>query len=651
MRRLFPLLALLCACALPAGAAAQQPIPQGAPGDAPKFVGGVAEQRPAPGAPLAPQHPFLAPNGRSNIHDDAYMSDAYEIPGPLGNRTSVRSVFEGRECASVTFDSRGRIVTICVGLDRPMLTLKDPNTLETLAEMALPPRRPTPGGNPFQDFTGGGYFYLDERDRAILPTADHRLLIVALTPESTFEVVRDVDLSGVLAMDDKIISVLPDWSGRFWLATSQGKVVTVARDADVVKAFDTKERNSNSFTVDETGGVFIVTDGALYRFDAAADGTPAVTWRQTYDNTGEQKPGQVNAGSGTTPTLIGRDVVAITDNADPVNVVVYQRGRTISGAREICRSPVFEKGASATDNSLIGAGSSIVVENNYGYTGPTATEGGRSTAPGVERIDFDVAARTCRRVWKSKERSPTLVPKLSLPNGLVYVYTKEPQPTGGADLWYLTAIDFHTGRTVYKVLSGEGLGFNNNYAPVSIGPDGSAYVGVLGGLVRLADIVPPPGAAGAQESGEGPPSSGPGCLPARSRITSRGIAGVVLGLRRPRLEDLFGETGRKAVRLCVSGGGTVRAAFDGRGRVRMVVSTARRHAIRGVRAGSSRRALVRRFRSARRVRGTTVWRSARRGRVIFSVRRGRVRWVGVIPKRTGVRGIRTGLRNAKLRVR
>ena len=49
------------------------------------------------------------------------------------------------------------------------------------------------------------------------------------------------------------------------------------------------------------------------------------------------------------------------------------------------------------------------------------------------------------------------------------------------------AIDFRRGTTVYKKLAGTGLGFNNNYAPVSIGPDGTAYVGVLGGLVLLRD--------------------------------------------------------------------------------------------------------------------------------------------------------------------
>lgn len=120
---------------------------------------------------------------------------------------------------------------------------------------------------------------------------------------------------------------------------------------------------------------------------------------------------------------------------------------------------------------------------------------------------------------------------------------------------------------------------------------------------------------------------------------------MTLGVRRTRLEELFEETGRRAVRLCVTGGGTVRAAFDGRGRVRLVVSTARGHAARGVHAGSAVRTLGRRFPAARRVPGTTVRRS---GRYVFGVRRGRVRWVGVVPRRTGARGIRTGLRNAGL---
>jgi hypothetical protein len=122
-----------------------------------------------------------------------------------------------------------------------------------------------------------------------------------------------------------------------------------------------------------------------------------------------------------------------------------------------------------------------------------------------------------------------VVPKLSARNGIVYTYTKD--PTGGADAWYLTALDFATGRTLYKRLGGEGLGFNNNYAPVTLGPDGTAYVGALGGLVALRDKTPPPGAQ---------PVPGP--------------TGGRKGLRRLRLH--VRRLGPRRVRVRLMGGGT-----------------------------------------------------------------------------------------------
>lgn len=109
---------------------------------------------------------------------------------------------------------------------------------------------------------------------------------------------------------------------------------------------------------------------------------------------------------------------------------------------------------------------------------------GGVTAPGLARVDVE----PCGLVWESDEIAPSVVPKLSAANGLVYTYTKP--PGDDQDPWYLTALDFDTGETVWKRLAGPGLGFNNNYAPITLGPDGSAYVGVLGGLVALRDTGP-----------------------------------------------------------------------------------------------------------------------------------------------------------------
>ena len=156
------------------------------------------------------------------------------------------------------------------------------------------------------------------------------------------------------------------------------------------------------------------------------------------------------------------------------------------GRRLVCRIPVFRKGASNTDQSLIAINRSIITENNYGYASPFATQDGGTTEPGLERIQIRRRGRGCFRVWRSNEIAPSAVPKLSLGSGLVYTYTK-PQRGDDNDPWYFTAIDFRTGRTVYRRHTGSGLGFNNNYAPVSLGPDGTAYIGVLGGLVALRD--------------------------------------------------------------------------------------------------------------------------------------------------------------------
>jgi hypothetical protein len=100
--------------------------------------------------------------------------------------------------------------------------------------------------------------------------------------------------------------------------------------------------------------------------------------------------------------------------------------------------------------------------------------------------DVNRARRGCHKFWHSDARAPSVVPKVSARAGLVYTYTKPPR-SDGQDAWYLTALDFDTGRRIWRRLAGEGLGCNNDYAPVTIAPNGTAYVGVLGGLVKFRD--------------------------------------------------------------------------------------------------------------------------------------------------------------------
>jgi outer membrane protein assembly factor BamB len=305
-----------------------------------------------------------------------------------------------------------------------------------------------------------------------------------------------------------ILSVLPDWSGRLWFVTGSGIVGVVDPRTGTTRARQLLDESiGNSIAVDETGGVFVVSDKALYRFDATRRGAPGITWRKSYDAGTRQKPGQSQLGSGTTPTLVrrgDRHFVAITDNADPrMHVLVFRADRSGPGRRPVCSVPVFARGKGSTDNSLIAIGDAIVVENNYGYTGPqerppsSASRGTPTTEPGVTRIDVDYRRGGCHVVWDNETvRVPTSVSKASAATGLVYVYEhpaadevryRGDGPGSPEDPWYLTALDLRTGRRVWSVLTGSGLGYNNNYAPITFGPDGTAYVGTLGGLVAVRD--------------------------------------------------------------------------------------------------------------------------------------------------------------------
>ena len=391
------------------------------------------------------------------------------------------SVSEGGLCGSTTFDSRGRLVTLCPSLTTTGLFLVDPSTGDTLATYALPPRHTA---NPFSDFSGGGYFYIDPQDRVVVASPDRHVRTIQVS-EAGFSLQDEVDLSGHLDAADGILSVLPDWQGQNWFASAHGVVGLVPAGGAEPRTVALGEEIANSFAVDVDGAVFVVTTAALYRLELDGDGAPTVVWREPYANTGVQKPGQVSAGSGTTPTVLPDGLVAITDNADPMQVVVYRTEASGEGPRQVCAVPVFGAGAGSTDNSLIGAGRMLIVENNYGYTSPPFGDVGPVTTPGFARVDVRPALDGCDLVWtNSVIAAPTVVPKLSLADGLVYAYTSRAGEVGD-HRWYWTALDAATGALVWRVPSGDGALMNNHYAGLALAPNGGLWVGVLGGLAAL----------------------------------------------------------------------------------------------------------------------------------------------------------------------
>lgn len=477
------------AAATTTGALLPPPIPS-LPTDllVPRYVGSPATPDPLPHQPV-PQNPSLAPNGRSSMHNDTYSTDAYEVSGPLGRDLQLTSRSYGvRECATITFDSRGRIEALCGDLRGFVMMLLDPETLEPISRLRMPGRNLLTGGNPLRSICGGTYFFLTPEDKAIATTTTGQLWEVSQKPGPhgpRLVRTRSWDVAEHLPEEDCLVATMPDFSGLVWFVTQQGRVGTLDRATGRVRLIDLDERIANSISIDEDGGVYVVTVEAMYRLDAGPDGRPQVTWREPYDRGSRKKPGMLSQGSGTSPTLIGDRWVVIADNAEPrMHVLVYDRRRGVTD-RLHCSVPVFDAGSSATENSLVAAGStSVIVENNYGYTGPLSTSLGQSTAPGIARVM--ITDDGCHVAWTNPTHAPTSVPKVSWGNGLLYVYSKPPREDL-IDAWYVTAIDVRTGETVWSRLTGTGPQWNNHYAAIYLGPDGALYIATLAGLVRLQD--------------------------------------------------------------------------------------------------------------------------------------------------------------------
>ena len=449
------------------------------------YVGRPAGESPVPVGEI-PQNPHLARNGAGSGDNDAAASNTYPWPGPIGLEPEVDTAWFGlEECGTLAFDTEDRLVTLCADRAGPTMHVVDPDSMRKLATKDLPSRADSEEESS-DDSCVGARFYLDEEDRAIVATADRRILAIRTAdadgePDLTTD--QAWDLTGDLRERGCLTALLPDWSGRIWFATSDGLVGTVAPDSGAVKSLDLGEDIASSLSADETGGTYVVTTHALYRLSAGPGGGPLIDWRTEHDRGSERESGQPDQGSGTTPTIIDGGIVAIADNAEPrLNVAFYER----SSGREICKQPVFETDASTTASSLVSVGDGIIVQNNHGYDSQAATLLGQGTAPGFARVD--VAGGACEVAWTSEEIAPSSGTKVSLVNGLAYAYTKQPS-WWGVSAWYFTALDVTTGRTVFSVRTGTGMLMNNDRAAMAIDPQGAAWISTLAGLVRVRDRV------------------------------------------------------------------------------------------------------------------------------------------------------------------
>lgn len=455
-----------------------------------------------------PQHPFLAPNGKSSMHNDAYMTDTYEISGPLNNNPDIiyQSYANGpNTCATISFDSQNRILSTSAAMLGFTIVMIDPETLDIMASYPLPPRDHKDPLFPYGDTSGATYFVLDHQDHILFTDPENAIQIIKYSDEKgEFEQVQRYDLSEyVVPMElparDHVQMTIPDWENEYlWFTTRYGIVGAINRDTGEVETIELEgEELENSFAVGEDG-VYILSDYAMYRFSEDESGFPVIDWRTKYDRGTRIKPSNFNQGSGTTPQLFG-DMVAIGDNAEPLmNILFLKR----SDGNEVCRIPVFDEGISTTENALPGLVRegpngleySVIVDNNYGilrdnimlpYGSWKDHEGGLCR---IDLIPDGNGGYTCKQIWRNSVESSNVLPKLSLPDGLLYVYTYEKVQDNEYDYdWFLTTVEFETGEVAFNIPTGRGAEYANFGQPLSIGPDGGAYLGTMRGLICVRD--------------------------------------------------------------------------------------------------------------------------------------------------------------------
>ncbi|KQB86145.1 hypothetical protein Clow_01499 [Corynebacterium lowii] len=446
--------------------------------------------------PYTPQTSVhLAAPGMATMHSDAQSSDATPLPGPGARPWNVSTVDLGGSCPTVLCGSDGFVqvlVTQRIGSEltflRPKIVVLDPATGAVLGELEI-----AKGA-----LLGGVYAFLDAADRMVLVDGTNTLMRVAHDPTgSRLWVEERLDLTRFLNRreGDQVVGLVPDWSGRVWVASGQGQVAVVEESTRTLHALSLGEgeRIDNSISA-APEGVCVITSRAIYLLDAEPGQAPEVKWRREYDAGSARKPGQLSWGSGASPTFFGpqgSDYVMLSDNADEQEKV--QVHRTATGEL-VGEAGLFTPGASGTENSMIGVGNMIIGASSYGYPYPRYPENaGESVpkeapfAPGMER--WDVVDGGLRNIWKRDDLYSSAVPRLSCPDGLVYTCERRPGALGNGVKIHAVAIDAATGDTVHEQqLPGlvTFFGVDTLQMVGTISPGGVWWQGTIGGVIRIA---------------------------------------------------------------------------------------------------------------------------------------------------------------------
>lgn len=290
---------------------------------------------------------------------------------------------------------------------------------------------------------------------------------------------------------------------------------------------------SNSIAVARDGGIYVVSNEEMYRFQWTAGSTwetstlksavdDAATcptcWRQRYP-TSTPAPGAYSGGSGSTPSLMGPngEYVVITDGAKVANLTVFRTGALAGGqTRRAAAMPVNfgdpNRAQTASEQSVVVSDYGMaVVSNDYRDPENIGSDipflnglaintllslpalqnlenarvtllgyGPKHQPWGVQKFDFDPATSQLRSDWVRTDVScPNAVPIMSESSRRFYCI-------GARNLlWTVESVNWDDGMSHFYKNLGLLPRFNSFYAATEIAAEGGIIYGSVDGVVYV----------------------------------------------------------------------------------------------------------------------------------------------------------------------
>ncbi len=458
---------------------------------------------------IPPSHPYLSDSAWPTSHGSAYAQGASANEGPGHADGTVQFVQTGLVSITLTYGPETPSGESVIWGSQPGGVFKAIRTTDTLEVVS----NGTSDGE-VNSLIAGAYTVLDV-DGVFYRTFENRIEAWVDDPgDPRSEISKRNDWVLPDENSGAVIGLALTWDGTLVFATEAGQVGAIDRALSSYELvqLSADEVVSNSIAVDEAGGVFVVTDKALYRAQWTgtllsldeADGA----WRATYDaGDTERVSGRLGFGSGSTPSLMGgpgdpHRFVAITDGQDVMHLALFWRDDIPDDAPEppigedprLAAMVAVDFGDSEIEESvseqsvLVSDYRAVVVSNLYeDQSGPFAPILAGEAPKGIQQFRWDPETFTLESTWYRQDIScPNGIPAMSRATNAMYCTGKQ------GDTWTFESLDWDTGESRFRIPTGAGLEYNSVYSATQIGLDGELITSSSTGIVRYAPAVGEP---------------------------------------------------------------------------------------------------------------------------------------------------------------